>query len=41
MISGAIEGQENHQYSAFEMEFNQLVRKHFPHWGARDLNKLG
>jgi len=41
MISGAIEGQEEHQYSAFEMEFNQLVRKHFPHWGARDLNKLG
>ncbi|XVB27971.1 sulfate adenylyltransferase subunit CysN [Citrobacter koseri] len=25
------------QYSAFELELNQLIRKHFPHWGARDL----
>ncbi|WP_342323766.1 sulfate adenylyltransferase subunit CysN [Kosakonia sp. BYX6] len=25
------------QFSAFELELNQLVRKHFPHWGARDL----
>ena len=25
------------QYSAFELELNQLVRKHFPHWDARDL----
>ncbi|MGK9174025.1 sulfate adenylyltransferase subunit CysN [Yokenella regensburgei] len=24
-------------FSAFELELNQLVRKHFPHWGARDL----
>ncbi|MDC1255948.1 sulfate adenylyltransferase subunit CysN [bacterium] len=40
MISGAIDNQEKHQYSEFEMEFNQLVRKHFPHWGARDLGKL-
>ncbi len=24
-------------YSAFELEMNALVRKHFPHWGARDL----
>ncbi|MRS14118.1 sulfate adenylyltransferase subunit CysN [Enterobacteriaceae bacterium RIT691] len=24
-------------YSAFELELNALVRKHFPHWGARDL----
>lgn len=26
-----------HEYSAFELEFNTLVRKHFPHWGARDI----
>ena len=25
------------EYSAFELEMNALVRKHFPHWGARDL----
>lgn len=25
------------EFSAFELELNQLVRKHFPHWGARDL----
>ncbi|WP_414164683.1 sulfate adenylyltransferase subunit CysN [Superficieibacter sp. BNK-5] len=26
------------EYSAFELELNALVRKHFPHWGARDLS---
>ncbi|HKS33559.1 MAG TPA: sulfate adenylyltransferase subunit CysN [Enterobacteriaceae bacterium] len=25
------------QFSEFELELNALVRKHFPHWGARDL----
>lgn len=24
-------------FSAFEIELNALVRRHFPHWGARDL----
>jgi len=24
-------------YSLFELELNALVRRHFPHWGARDL----
>lgn len=24
-------------YGAFELELNALVRRHFPHWGARDL----
>lgn len=28
------------QFSAFELELNALVRKHFPHWGAIDLGKL-
>lgn len=36
------EAQEDAQYaagdfSAFELELNALVRRHFPHWGARDL----
>ncbi|MEG1212155.1 MAG: sulfate adenylyltransferase subunit CysN [Leclercia sp.] len=25
------------EFSTFELELNALVRKHFPHWGARDL----
>ncbi len=25
------------EFSAFELELNQLIRKHFPHWRARDL----
>jgi sulfate adenylyltransferase subunit 1 len=24
-------------FSAFELELNALVRRHFPHWNARDL----
>jgi len=26
--------------SEFEVEFNALVRKHFPHWGAQDISQL-
>ncbi|KII77648.1 sulfate adenylyltransferase subunit CysN [Vibrio renipiscarius] len=26
--------------SAFELEFNALVRKHFPHWEAKDISQL-
>ncbi|QIA62343.1 sulfate adenylyltransferase subunit CysN [Vibrio astriarenae] len=26
--------------SAFEVELNTLIRKHFPHWGAQDISKL-
>ena len=29
-----------HTHSAFEIEFNALVRKHFPHWGAADITQL-
>ena len=29
--------QEPSTFSAFELELNALVRRHFPHWGARDL----
>ncbi len=38
MITHALD-QKTHEYSAFELEFNTLVRKHFPHWGARDITK--
>ncbi|MER2494118.1 sulfate adenylyltransferase subunit CysN [Catenovulum sediminis] len=33
------EGQQA-QFSEFELELNQLVRKHFPHWQAIDLREL-
>ncbi|ABI73022.1 sulfate adenylyltransferase subunit CysN [Shewanella frigidimarina] len=33
--------QTNTEFSAFEVEFNTLVRKHFPHWNARDISVLG
>ncbi|KGJ93541.1 sulfate adenylyltransferase subunit CysN [Colwellia psychrerythraea] len=38
MINHAID-EETHEYSAFELELNALVRKQFPHWGARDITK--
>ena len=25
------------EFSQFEIELNQLIRRHFPHWGARDV----
>jgi sulfate adenylyltransferase subunit 1 len=28
------------QFSEFELEFNDLVRRHFPHWNATDISKL-
>lgn len=30
----------NKQFSTFELEFNTLILKHFPHWNIRDLSKL-
>jgi sulfate adenylyltransferase subunit 1 len=39
MINYGVDESEGHGYSAFELEFNSLVRKHFPHWGARDILK--
>ncbi|MDC9593468.1 sulfate adenylyltransferase subunit CysN [Xenorhabdus sp. IM139775] len=29
--------EEPKEYSEFELELNRLVRRHFPHWGVRDL----
>ena len=25
------------EYSEFELELNSLIRKHFPHWGVKNL----
>ncbi|QDE30104.1 sulfate adenylyltransferase subunit CysN [Shewanella polaris] len=33
--------QSNIEFSPFEVEFNALVRKHYPHWNARDISVLG
>lgn len=40
MINNAISQDKANEFSAFEIEYNALVRKHFPHWGARDISKL-
>ncbi|WP_286265575.1 sulfate adenylyltransferase subunit CysN [Thalassotalea atypica] len=40
MIKQISETLKEQSYSDFEVEFNALVRKHFPHWGSRDLSKL-
>ena len=40
MINHETQKDEAQTFSAFEIEFNALVRKHFPHWGARDIAKL-
>ena len=34
------ETEQTGQFSEFELEFNALVRKHFPHWGAVDLKDV-
>ncbi|NRA83507.1 MAG: sulfate adenylyltransferase subunit CysN [Gammaproteobacteria bacterium] len=31
---------ESSEFSEFELEFNTLVRKHFPHWQALDISAL-
>ena len=38
MINHAIDD-NIHEYSAFELELNTLIRKQYPHWGARDITK--
>ena len=32
--------EQQSSFSDFEVEFNALVRKHFPHWQALDITKL-
>ncbi len=33
-------GSEKATFSEFELELNALIRKHFPHWEAKDLREL-
>ncbi|MGB0834287.1 MAG: sulfate adenylyltransferase subunit CysN [Psychrobium sp.] len=41
MIEQALESNtQTHEFSEFELEFNALVRKHFPHWQALDISAL-
>ncbi|HJU49979.1 MAG TPA: sulfate adenylyltransferase subunit CysN, partial [Pseudogulbenkiania sp.] len=47
MITGAAQSDSSVQDAnelarlrAFELEFNALVRKHFPHWEAKDISQL-
>ncbi len=40
MINRAIKKGHEYEFSAFELEYNALIRKHFPHWGARDISKM-
>jgi sulfate adenylyltransferase subunit 1 len=45
MITEAVSGAQastsaSADYSAFEVELNALIRKHFPHWDAKDLTAL-
>ncbi|WP_419205010.1 sulfate adenylyltransferase subunit CysN [Photobacterium leiognathi] len=41
MVREALDAKQNTTpYSAFEVELNALIRKHFPHWDAKDLSKL-
>lgn len=41
MIDSVSEASENAkvQYSSSELELNAFVRKHYPHWGARDISQ--
>jgi sulfate adenylyltransferase subunit 1 len=41
MVIGATDDKGSQsEHSEFEIEFNALVRKHFPHWNALDITKL-
>ena len=41
MIEQVLQSQaQQSNFSEFEVEFNSLVRKHFPHWQALDISKL-
>ncbi|MFT6927421.1 MAG: sulfate adenylyltransferase subunit 1 [Psychromonas sp.] len=41
MIRGSVEAlaKKEQTFSPFEVEFNALVRKHYPHWEAKDILK--
>jgi len=40
MIIDVAEDNNVGNFSEFELEFNDLVRRHFPHWNATDISKL-
>jgi sulfate adenylyltransferase subunit 1 len=40
VIDVAVENSDKSEFSEFELEFNSLVRKHFPHWNSADISKL-
>jgi sulfate adenylyltransferase large subunit len=42
MITEAVSGEatKTNDFSEFELELNALIRKHFPHWDAKDLSML-
>ena len=43
MIRKPLDGKANKpksEYSAFEVEFNALVRKHYPHWDAKVIRQI-
>ena len=40
MIIDVAEDTSAGKFSEFELEFNNLVRKHFPHWNATDIRRL-
>ena len=40
IIAASSSVSQQHAYSAFEIELNTLIRKHFPHWEAKDLLKI-
>ncbi len=44
MITQAVSSEDSdikrEDISKFELEFNALVRKHFPHWGAQDISRI-
>lgn len=39
-LNGQKADKENNKYSDFEIELNQLIRKHFPHWEAKALTEI-
>ncbi len=40
ILSAANDDNASSSITAFELELNALIRKHFPHWDAKDLSQL-
>lgn len=39
-LTESFESKTSLEFSKFELELNALIRKHFPHWGTKDLEKI-